>query len=206
MTDISTSSRPSIRVRARWRVIDIVIASVLGVAVGLVFVVWNVASNPITEPLSALLPGLQGLGHGVWLIGGVLTGLVIRKPGAALYGELVAATVSALIGNQWGPLTLVSGLTQGIGAELVFLLFAYSTWRVWVALLAGAAAGLAMAATDLVLWYAGADLPFAATYVVASAIGGAFWAGLLSWFAMRGLAASGALDRFASGRERSREV
>ena len=206
MTDLSTSSRPSIRVRARWRVIDIVIASVLGVAVGLVFVVWNVASNPITEPLSALLPGLQGLGHGVWLIGGVLTGLVIRKPGAALYGELVAATVSALIGNQWGPLTLVSGLTQGIGAELVFLLFAYSTWRVWVALLAGAAAGLAMAGTDLVLWYAGADLPFAATYVVASAIGGAFWAGLLSWFAMRGLAASGALDRFASGRERSREV
>ncbi len=206
MTDISTSSRPSIRVRARWRVIDIVIASVLGVAVGLVFVVWNVGSKPITEPLSALLPGLQGLGHGVWLIGGVLTGLVIRKPGAALYGELVAATVSALIGNQWGPLTLVSGLTQGIGAELVFLLFAYSTWRVWVALLAGAAAGLAMAATDLVLWYAGADLPFAATYVVASAIGGAFWAGLLSWFALRGLAASGALDRFASGRERSREV
>ena len=207
MTEISTSTRPTGSGRSnRWRVIDIVIASVLGVAVGLVFVFWNVASNPITEPLSALLPGLQGLGHGVWLIGGVLTGLVIRKPGAALYGELLAATVSALIGNQWGPLTLVSGLTQGLGAELVFLLFAYSSWRLWVALLAGAAAGLAMAGTDLVLWYAGADVPFAVTYVVASVVGGAFWAGLLSWFAVRGLASSGALDRFASGRERTREI
>ncbi len=206
MTETTTTSSPRTSARFRWRVIDIVIASVLGVTVGLVFVFWNVASNPITEPLSALLPGLQGLGHGVWLIGGVLTGLVIRKPGAALYGELVAATVSALIGNQWGPLTLVSGLTQGLGAELVFLLFAYGSWRLWVALLAGAAAGLAMAATDLVLWYAGADLPFAVTYGVASVVGGAFWAGLLSWFAMRGLAASGALDRFASGRERIREV
>ncbi len=206
MTKTTASSRPSLANRSRWRVIDIVIASVLGVAVGLLFVFWNVGSKPITEPLSALLPGLQGLGHGVWLIGGVLTGLVIRKPGAALYGELLAATVSALVGNQWGPLTLVSGLTQGIGAELVFLLFAYSSWRVWVALLAGAGAGLAMATTDLVLWYAGADVPFAVTYVVSSLIGGAFWAGLLSWFGMRGLAASGALDRFAAGRERAREV
>ncbi len=206
MTATSTPSARSASARFRWRVIDIVIASVLGVAVGLLFVFWNVGSKPITEPLSALLPGLQGLGHGVWLIGGVLTGLVIRKPGAALYGELLAATVSALIGNQWGPLTLVSGLTQGIGAELVFLLFAYSTWRLWVALLAGAAAGLAMAATDLVLWYAGADVPFTVIYIVTSMLGGAFWAGLLSWFAVRGLASSGALDRFASGRERIREV
>jgi energy-coupling factor transport system permease protein len=202
----TTSSTPSVSSRSRWRVIDIVIASVLGVAVGLVFVFWNVGSKPITEPLSALLPGLQGLGHGVWLIGGVLTGLVVRKPGAALYGELLAATVSALVGNQWGPLTLVSGLTQGLGAELVFLVLAYRTWRLWVAILAGAVAGLAMAATDLVLWYAGADLPFTLIYIVSSAVGGAVWAGLLSWLAMRGLAASGALDRFASGRERTREV
>jgi energy-coupling factor transport system substrate-specific component len=192
--------------RRRWRVIDIVVASVLGVAVGLVFVVWNVASNPITEPLGALLPGLQGLGHGVWLIGGVLTGLVIRKPGAALYGELLAATVSALVGNEWGPLTLVSGLTQGLGAELVFLLFAYANYRLYVSLLAGAAAGIAMAVTDLVLWYPGADTPFTVIYTVSSAIGGVFWAGLLSWLAVRGLAESGALDRFASGRERTRDV
>jgi energy-coupling factor transport system substrate-specific component len=187
-------------------VIDIVVASVLGVAVGLVFVFWNVGSKPITEPLSLLLPGLQGAGHGVWLIGGVLTALVIRKPGAALYGEMVAATVSALVGNQWGPLTLVSGLTQGIGAELVFLAFAYANWRLYVALLAGAAAALGMAATDLVLWYAGADVPFTIAYTASSLVGGIFWAGLLSWLAVRGLAASGALDRFASGRERTREV
>ena len=71
---------------------------------------------------------------------------------------------------------------------------------------AALAAGLAMAGTDLVLWYAGADVPFAVVYVVASAVGGAFWAGLLSWFAVRGLASSGALYWFASGRERTREI
>jgi energy-coupling factor transport system substrate-specific component len=188
----------------RWRVVDIVVASVLAVAAGLVFVFWNVASNPITTPLNAVLPGLQALAGGGWLFAGVLTALVIRKPGAALYGELVAATVSALVGNQWGVLTLVSGLVQGLGAELVFAIFLYRVWNLPVAVLAGAVAGVAMAANDLVLWYPGAAAAFAATYTVAGIVSGAVIAGALSWYAVRGLAKTGALSRFASGRTGSR--
>ncbi|CAJ1579173.1 ECF transporter S component [[Mycobacterium] wendilense] len=184
----------------RWRVVDIVVASVLAVAAGLVFVLWNIASNPLTAPLSALLPGLQALAGGGWLFAGVLVGLVIRKPGAALYGELVAATVSALVGNQWGVLTLECGLVQGLGAELVFAVFLYRVWNLPVAVLAGATAGLAMALNDLVLWYPGAAMAFAATYTVAGIVSGALLAGVLSWFAVRGLAKTGALSRFASGR------
>jgi ABC-type cobalt transport system, permease component len=52
---------------------------------------------------------------GIWLLGGVLGGLIIRKPGAALAVELLAALVSAAVGNQWGITTLYSGLAQGIG-------------------------------------------------------------------------------------------
>lgn len=195
-------SNPSIAARFRWRVVDIVVASVIGVACGIVFVVWNIADNVIGGPLQALLPGLQGLGHGVWLIAGVLTALVVRKAGAALYGELIAAVVSALVGNQWGWWTLVSGLTQGLGAEIVFALFLYANWRLLPALLAGAGAALAMAATDLTLWYVGAGIEFAVIYTISSVISGVLLAGLLGWAAARGLAATGALDRFASGRER----
>src|SRR5689334_25084162 len=143
------------RAALRWRVVDIVVASVLAVAAGLVFVFWNVASNPITAPLGAVLPGLQALLGGGWLFAGVLTALVIRKPGAALYGELVAATVSALVGNQWGVLTIESGLVQGLGAELIFALFLYRRWSLPVAVAAGAASGLALAINDLFLWYPG---------------------------------------------------
>lgn len=183
-----------------WRVVDIVVASVLATAAGLVFVVWNVASNPISAPLTAALPGLQALLAGGWLFAGVLTALVIRKPGAALYGELVAATVSALVGNQWGVLTLESGLVQGIGAELVFAAFLYRRWGLPVALLAGAVAGLALAINDLILWYPGSANTFAAIYTVSAIVSGTLVAGLLSWFAVRGLAKTGALSRFASGR------
>ncbi len=194
-----TDTTPAARA-LRWRVVDIVVASVLATAAGLVFVVWNIASNPIGAPLTAALPGLQALLAGGWLFAGVLTALVIRKPGAALYGELVAATVSALVGNQWGVLTLESGLVQGLGAELVFAVLLYRRWGLPVALIAGAVAGLALAINDLILWYPGSANTFAAIYTVSAIVSGALVAGLLSWFAVRGLAKTGALSRFASGR------
>jgi len=190
----------SIRRVYRWRVVDIVVASVLAVASGMVFVVWNIASNPIGASLSAVLPGLQALMGGMWLFAGVLTALVIRKPGAALYGELVAATVSALVGNQWGVMTIESGLVQGLAAELVFAAFLYRKWGLPVALLAGAAAGLGMALNDLILWYVGSAVTFWTIYIVAGVVSGAIIAGALSWYVVRGLAKTGALSRFASGR------
>lgn len=198
MTDVS----PPVQVTGRsyrWRVVDIVVASVLAVASGLVFVMWNVASNPIGAPLSALLPGLQALLGGGWLFAGVLTAMVIRKPGAALYGELVAATVSALVGNQWGVMTLEFGLVQGLAAEIVFAGFLYRVWNLPVAVLAGAAAGLAMAINELVLLYPGSTSAFAAIYAVSGIVSGAVIAGGLSWWVVRGLAKTGALSRFPSG-------
>lgn len=49
-----TDTTPGARA-LRWRVVDIVVASVLATAAGLVFVVWNIASNPISAPLTAAL-------------------------------------------------------------------------------------------------------------------------------------------------------
>lgn len=187
--------------RFGWRVVDIVVASVIGVASGLIFVVWNIAFTPVTTPLAAFLPGLQALGGGFWLFAGVLTALVVRKPGAALFGELLAAIVSALVGNQWGASTLLSGLVQGLGAELVFAAFLYANWRLGVAILAGAGSGLAMAINDLIVWFPGSGTFFITVYTISAVVGGALIAGLLSWLAVRGLARTGALSRFAAGRE-----
>ena len=74
-------------VSLRWRVIDIVTAAVLGVACGLIFVAWNQVGYAGYEAFKAILPGLNGLVTGVWLLGGTLGGYVIRKPGAALFVE-----------------------------------------------------------------------------------------------------------------------
>lgn len=198
---MSASSSPH-----AWRVVDIVVASALGVAAGLLFWAWNLVYEPITAPLAVALPGLQSLLYGVWLFAGVLGGLVIRKPGAAIFVELVASSVAAILGASWGYLTLESGLVQGIAAELVFLIFAYRVWRWYVAVLAGAAAGLAMAINDLILWYVGAAPALAIVYVISAVVSGAVIAGFGSWALARGLAATGALSRFAAGRETMQRV
>jgi len=179
--------------RFTWRPRDIVLASIVGVACGGLFALWNIANVPVLQPLGALLPGFQALGHGVWLIGGVLTALVVRRPGAALYGELLAATVSALIGNQWGAITLVYGAVQGLAAELVFALFAYRLWGWIVAVIAGGVAGVAMAGLDLILFYPAAGATFFAIYGVSSVVSGVVLAGLGSVALHRGLVRAGAL-------------
>lgn len=209
-TSTSTSPVTAARSRpARWRVVDIVVASVIGVASGLVFLAWNVLYRGPSELLSPLLPGLQGLLDGPWLFAGVLGALIIRKPGAAVYTELLAAAVSALtlVGNTWGAvLTLEAGLVQGLGAELVFLAFFYRRWNLPVAILAGVGAALAGGINNLILWYAGADITFVVVYLISTMLSGAVIAGALSWLLARGLAATGALDRFASGRDARRRV
>jgi energy-coupling factor transport system substrate-specific component len=195
----TTAARPT-RI-LRWRVVDIVVASVIAVASGVVFWAWGQLATPISAPLQAALPGLQGLGNGPWLFAGVLGALVIRKPGAAIFTELVAASVSALIGTQWGGLTLLSGLVQGLGVEIVFALFLYGNWRLYVALIAGAGAGIAESILDLTVWYVGAKVEFAIVYTVSTIVSGIVIAGLGSWLLVRALARTGALSRFAAGRE-----
>ncbi|MEL4318111.1 ECF transporter S component [Leifsonia sp. YIM 134122] len=199
--DSTPSTRTSRSGRYRWRVVDIVVASVIGVASGVIFWAWGLAWTPLSGVL-AFTPGLEGLLAGGWLFAGVLGGLVIRKPGAAIYTELVAAVVSMIIGTQWGFSTLIWGLVEGIGAEIVFAIFLYRSFNLGVALLAGAGAGVAVGLLDTTFTsYAALELQYKLVYLVSAIVSGVVLAGLLSWLAMRGLARTGALSRFAAGRE-----
>ena len=136
----------------------------------------------------------------------MIGGLIVRKPGAALYTEVVASTISALIGNEWGPLTILSGVAQGIGAEVILAVFLYKRFGLGAAILAGAGAGLGGGINDRLAWYPGADLPFTVIYISSVTLSGAVIAGLGGWAIVRGLAATGALNRFAAGRTGAKRV
>lgn len=194
----ATATRP----RLGWRVVDMVTAAILGVACGLVFLVWNQIGGLGYSLFEAVTPGIGGLVTGIWLIGGTLGGLIIRKPGAALFVEVVAASVSAALGSQWGISTLYSGIAQGLGVEIVLALFLYRRFDLLVASLSGAGAGLG--AWILELFTSGnleKGAVFNATYLVCLMISGAVLAGMLAHALVKGLAKAGALDRFAAGRE-----
>ncbi len=188
-----------VRTAARWRVVDIVVASVLAVAVGVIFWLWSVGYAGIAI-ITVVFPPLGGLYGGGWLIAGVIGGLVIRKPGAALYCELIAAVVEALLGSHFGLTVLLSGLLQGLGAELVFAIFLYRKFNLPIALLAGAMSGVGMGILDNLGYNAEWEIAWKVVYLVFGAISGALIAGLLSWLAVRGLAKTGALANLGSRR------
>ncbi|MEV4757917.1 ECF transporter S component [Micromonospora sp. NPDC049559] len=194
---MATSTNP------RWRTIDIIIASVIAVASGVVFWAWNYVWSA-TEGAFAFFPPAQTVLYGLWLLPAVLGGLIIRKPGAALYTETVAAVVSALLGAQWGALVIPQGLVQGLGAELAFAALRYRSYRLPVSILAGALTGISAALFDFFVWnseYALGSyrIPYALITVASSAV----IAGVGAWALTRALAGTGALDRFPAGRERA---
>lgn len=189
---------------AGWRVVDIVVAAVIGVAFGVVFLAWN-ALWAFTGPFFTALPAAQAILYGVWLMPAVLVGLIVRRPGAALFAGFLAAAVSVLLGSPYGADALLSGAIQGGGAELGFALGRYRHWTPPFAVLAGALAGVAAAIHDLVLYYPDTGADFWAIYAVATVVSGAVLAGIGSWLLLRALVATGVLDAFEVGREQ-REV
>jgi energy-coupling factor transport system substrate-specific component len=192
----------SIRAGEGWRVVDIVVAAVLAVAFGVVFQVWNLLWAA-TGPIFVAVPPLQGFMYGVWLLPAVLVPLVLRRPGAAIVAELVAASVSALIGAQWGLLTVVYGLVQGGAAELAFAMGLYRAWNLLTAVLAGAAAGAAAAILDVIFFYPEWAIEWKLLYAALVIPSAALIAGVGSWLLVRALAATGTLSDFPSGREQS---
>jgi energy-coupling factor transport system permease protein len=199
-----TALAAAVFTRAAWRVVDLVVASVLGVAGGLLFAVWNVGLWPWASGALAFFPPASALLVGVWLLPGVLGGLVVRKPGAAVYTELVAATLSAFIGNQWGFATVWYGLVEGLGAEFVLALLLYRRFGLGAAIGAGIGAGVAVGLMDSLIYYPDFSAGYKLAYVAFAMLSGAVVAGAGSWWLTRALARTGALAPLASGRTAER--
>ena len=187
----------------RWRPVDITVASVIGVASGLVFWAFDLIVTAPTAVLKGFVPGLEGALNGFWYFGGVLALIIVRKPGAGLYAETVGALLELALGNQWGAAgSLVAGIVQGVFAEIGFLIVAYKLWNVWTATLSGVTTAIGGAAWSLVTAYAGMSSMgyFGVMYIVASCVSGAIVSGALMWFLYLGIARTGALSRFESDR------
>ena len=185
----------------RWRTIDIVIASIIAVAFGVIFWAWGLLWNGPADAIP--LPG-RAILYGVWLVPAVLGALVIRKPGAAFYTLTLAALVSVALGTSWGWTLVLQGPIEAAAAELVFAAFAYRVWNLPVAALAAAAAGIAAAVYDAFVWYGGTSwATLRLPYIAITAVSAVLVAGLGSVLLVRALAQTGVLDRFASGRDRA---
>jgi energy-coupling factor transport system substrate-specific component len=179
-----------------WRTVDLIVAAVLAVASGVIFVAWNALYAPLSLGLSGLTPGFVALLDGVWLIGGLLVALVVRRPGAAILGEMIAASVSAIIGNQWGFTVLFFGFAQGMAMELGFRLMRRNKVDFFVVAAAGAFGGVVQGVLEYFYFYAGTGVEFATIYVAYAAASGAILGAGLSVLLVRALTNTGILATF----------
>ena len=190
--------------RGSWRTIDIVTAAMIGVVFGVAYWGWSSAYNTLVTPLASLLGASQGLLGGPWLIAGVVAGLVVRRPGAALLAELLAASVEATLVTEWGWATVISGVLQGLGVEIVLAVVLYRRFGLVVAALAGAAAAFAEWCYEWNAYWVGYSAGWKLAYLGFFALSGAVVAGAGGWILTRSLAATGAIDALPAGREAAR--
>jgi energy-coupling factor transport system substrate-specific component len=203
-TTSSRSRRGSIRASGpllHWRTVDLLTIAFLGAAFGVAYWSWGLAYQAPARSLELVFPPLQGITGAPWLMAGVVGGLVVRRPGAALLCEVVAALVSMLPGTQWGVTTLISGILQGLGAELAFLLLGYGAFGLGAALFAGALSAPIEAVYEWFTYWQDWSWDYKLLYGVILTAAGAVIAGGLGWLLTRALASAGALRAFPAGQE-----
>jgi energy-coupling factor transport system substrate-specific component len=179
-----------------WKLNEIVVLVVLSIAIGVLFWAWTLVSA-LAKPLSAI--GLDYLLAGVWFVGGTLTAFLIRRPGAALGGELIAAILEGFI-TQWGITAAIWGLVQGLGVELVFAATGYKKWNRWTMILAALVSSLFSYTLDFFYsqyWTLQAWVwPI---QIVSVSVGGIFWAGIVAYAIGRGIIRTGVASNLLSG-------
>ena len=183
-----------------WKTLEVILVANLGLVFGLLFLGWSLVWN-LVKPLNTALPGLQDLFYGFWYLAAIVAAYIIRKPGAAIAAETLAALAEFLAGGEWGLTLLISGLIQGGMAEIVFAVTRYRKYDLVTLMLAGAAAGVGSLVVDYFFWCSDLSLGVLGIMLVARIISGAILAGWLGKVIGDGLEKAGALGSFAISHE-----
>jgi energy-coupling factor transport system substrate-specific component len=198
---ISSRLKPIIedKMKVKLSLGENVFIAVMSAALGIAWWAYSFIYDFIAPFLKTV--GLSGLLEGFWYMGGVFFGYIIRKPGSALLGEVIAATVEGLI-SQWGFSAVVSGVCQGLPVELLFFICRYKSWNKLTCALAGSLSALG-GYTITYYWYdySTFNLKFNLLNLGCNLISGAILGGLFSRFLANKLAKAGVLNQYRISHE-----
>ncbi len=205
VTDSANSKsnpEPSIVANLRWRVADIALGAALSAVFGVILCGYGLVFIPIIRTLNAaVLPGFASITHGVWYLSGTLAVLLIRKPGSAVYVNVVAALVQVLLGSPFNIRdTIISALIQGVFAEVPFLIFKYRKFNLTLSSISGLLVAFEYGVYLCLTKYQAKAPTYITIHMITELISGLLLSGVLVWFVYLALRATGALDNFASGR------
>lgn len=189
--------------RVVWRTQDFVLLAIIAVVFGAIYWAW-LAPYLWVEGIAAQ-PGAE-LFFAVWFTSGLLGGYVLRRPGAAFLAETLTAAAEILIGAPAGPILLITGMMEALGAELVFAVTGYRRYGWRTMIIAGVASALvAIPWNWFRLGYFALDPLLLVALLGVRVVAGGL-AGTAAKLLGDSIAATGSLNAYALGRERVREV
>jgi energy-coupling factor transport system substrate-specific component len=178
---------------------EIVFISVMGAALGVIWWAYTFINDLIAPFLRVF--ALDGLLSGIWLVGGTFFAYIIRKPGSALLGEVIAAIIQGFI-SRWGLSSILYGVVQALPVELFFLALGYRRWNYITLAISGAlSAFCGYALTFFWYQYFRFGTMFNLVQLVCNIISGSIIAGVLTKMLADRLRFAGVLNQFKIARD-----
>lgn len=178
-----------------WSLREILIVVVLGAVFAVLYLGW-VQVWLIAQAIFGAVT--MDVVMGFWFIVSIIAAAIIRKPGAALISEVLAAGIEILLGSPAGLMLLVSGAIQGAGAEVVFAATRWRNYSLPVLMAAGVGAAVASFAYTWVVFDYGALAPtLLIVMFVLRCLSGVLLGGLLGHLIVEALYRTGVLSGLA---------
>jgi energy-coupling factor transport system substrate-specific component len=175
-------------------IFETVFVTVVSSSFGVLFWGWTFVYD-IFKPFLKVL-GLNYAIAGIWVISAILIARIIRRPGVAIAAALISAFIESLF-THWGLISMASGLMQGIGAELIFLVFLYRRWDVPVIILATLSSAGFSYFSDYILYdYARLSKTIILVQFISFQISALIFTAFLSTYLINRLKKLGVLNRF----------
>jgi energy-coupling factor transport system substrate-specific component len=127
-----------------WKLKDVITVGIVSIVFAIVYlmaVYLGIFFSTLLTPVGLAVLANEPI-FGIWFMASTFIAFILRKPGAALITEMLSALIEVLLGSMYGPLVLVSGALQGLGAELIFFIYRYQNFSLKVMCLAGVGAGI----------------------------------------------------------------
>ncbi|UQS86938.1 ECF transporter S component [Nicoliella spurrieriana] len=119
--------------KTKWNLKTIILmtltALICGVIYWLISFLYTILAAILT-PLG-LAPMANDLTQGPWILAGTLIGCMFQMPGSAFFGQFLSSIIETFIGDKGGIMDAVSGIFDGIGTELGFMITGYRKYNHW---------------------------------------------------------------------------
>ena len=189
-----------------WKLQEVIFVAMLCVVFGVVYLAATYLSTGLVAVFTPM--GIGPMGYevvfGVWFMVSTLAPYIIQRPGVAIVSEIIAAVIEVLLGNMFGPMVIVTGIVQGVGAEAAFAIGRYKSYTMRDMLLASVLCCVVSFHWSFIRsGYLAFSVPVLVLFFVVRLVSSVVFAGLLSKAIGDGLAKTGLIKGYALGRSRA---